>query len=264
MRIVSLNLRYAHNADMNNQGIREPRIVQFVKDFAPDVMGVQECEKFWRDRLVSTIGELGYIPAQEEAFGADDAYAFKNFIWYNSKKNDLVESGRIWLSETPDAPSRGFGSRFYISAGYAVVKSKESGECIAYINTHLDVEKLERRMNEIGVIKSKIKELESAGYAVFITGDFNDDQDSDVYRAMAEQLLDARFTAKVSTEKNTYNFCNSENLIVPDEKYRRLDYCFYNGDKSKAEIERFDVVDRWAGGYMSDHNAVIIDAKIQL
>ena len=33
MRIISLNLRYAHSADMNNQGNREPRIVDFVNSF---------------------------------------------------------------------------------------------------------------------------------------------------------------------------------------------------------------------------------------
>ena len=263
MRIISLNLRYAHDPEMNNQAKREPRIVQFVKDHRPDMLGVQECEKFWRERLVATIGALGYVPAQPEAFGEDGKYAFKNFIWYNAENNELLDSGRIWLSETPDVPSKGFGSRFYISAGYAVVKNKQTGECAAYVNTHLDVEKLERRMNEIKVIKQKIKELEDKGYSVFVTGDFNDDQDSDVYRSMRESLLDARETAELSTDMNTFNFCNSENVVIAKEKYRRLDYCFHNGDKTGAEIKSFDVVDRWNGGYMSDHNALIIDAKIK-
>ena len=259
MRIISLNLRYAHSADMNNQGAREPRIVDFVKRYRPAVMGVQECEPFWRERLLATIGELGYVPAQSEIFGDDEKSAFKNFIWYDSQSNELIEGGKIWLSETPNVPSKGFGSRFYISAGYAVVKNKVTGECLAYVNTHLDAFKPLVRIDEICVLKAKIKELESKGYSVFVTGDFNDDQDSDVYRAMTEELLDARATAKISTEMNTYNFCNSEGTIVPSEKYRRLDYCFYNGRNTGASVDKFDVVDRWTNGYMSDHNALVID-----
>ena len=243
---------------MNNQGNREPRIVDFVKSFRPDFFGTQECEVFWRERLDATIGELGYVRAQPIH---ENPMACKNFIWYDAQKNELVDSGVIWLSETPEVDSKGFGSRFFISATFAVIKSRETGKCIAHVNTHLDVFKLETRMSEIEVLKRKIKELEDKGYAVFVTGDFNDDENSDVYRAMTEELLDARKTAEISTEMNTYNYCNSEGITVPKEKYRRIDFCFHNGDRVGVSVEKFDVVDRWVGGYMSDHNAMVIDVN---
>lgn len=262
MRIISLNLRYAHSADMNNQGNREPRIVDFVKSFRPAVLGVQECEPFWRERLMATIGKLGYSPAQPEMLDEEGKSVFKNFIWYDSNGNELIEGGKIWLSETPDTPSKGFGSRFYISAGYAVIKNKITGECIAYVNTHLDVNKSDTRIKELEVLKERITKLSDKGYSVFVTGDFNDEENTDVYRAMTDALLDARKTAKISTETNTYNYCNSEGIIVPKEKYRRIDFCFYNGDETGAVVEKFDVVDRWADGYMSDHNALVIDVGL--
>ena len=256
MRIVSLNLRYAHSADMHNQGHREPRIVDFVKSFRPDSFGTQECEVFWRERLDATVSELGYVRAQSIH---ENPMACKNNIWYDAQRNQLVDSGVIWLSETPEVASKGFGSRFFISAAYAVLKSMETGRCVAHVNTHLDVFKPETRMRELDVLKAKITELEDKGYAVLVTGDFNDEEDSDVYRAMTDELLDARKTAKTTTEMNTYNYCNSEGVIIPKEKYRRIDFCFHNGNKTGVSVERFDVVDRWTDGYMSDHNALIVD-----
>ena len=54
MRLVSLNLRIAKDAAMNNQGIREPRMAAFVRDIGAAAIGVQECSDFWRSRLDAT------------------------------------------------------------------------------------------------------------------------------------------------------------------------------------------------------------------
>ena len=260
MRIVSLNLRYAHSADMNTQGIREPRIADFVKAFRPDSFGVQECEKFWYDRLTATIGALGYVPAQPEAYSEKGSYAFKNFIWYDPNKSELVESGRMWLSETPDVPSRGFGSRFYISAGYAVLKDKYTGECAAHVNTHLNVDSQDIRISEVEVLKTIISELEGKGYPVFVTGDFNSGPLSPIYAEMTKNLADSRYVASVSTDLKTYTGYKEENVDIPKEKYLMGDFCFQS--KEGVRTDKFDVVDKWGGGYLSDHNALIIDVTL--
>ena len=262
MRIVSLNLRYAHSADMNNQGEREPRIYDFIHVVRPELLGVQECEKFWYDRLTDTVGKIGYLPAQQQAYSEKGSYAFKNFIWYDSSQNELLKGGQIWLSSTPDTPSRDFGSKFYISAGYAVFRSKETGRCVAYVNTHLDVKSSEIRLKEIAILKGKIKELEKNGFPVFVTGDFNSPEGSAEYEAMSQELLDARYTASVSTELNTFNGYSVEGTIIPVEKYKRIDFCFYNGNRTGTNIDSFEVIDRWQDGYMSDHNAVVINARL--
>ena len=262
MRIVSLNLRYAHSADMNNQGVREPRIVDFVREYAPHSMGVQECEKFWRDRLSEKLSELGYVPAQDEAIYNEKSYAFKNFIWYAPEKAELLESGRLWLSSTPINPSKGFGSRFFISAGYAILKIKETGECYTHVNTHLDVSSEEIRLEEIKILKEKISELEERGYPIFLTGDFNSEEDSAVYEFVSEYMCDARKTAAETTELNTFNAYSVEGVIIPSEKFKRIDFCFYRDAGKRITVDKFDVVDRWRDGYMSDHNALVIDGRI--
>ena len=257
-RIVSLNLRYAHTPSQNNQSIREPRIVSFVQEAQPDSMGVQECEKFWKTRLDSSLNDMGYVAAQEEAYSTSGNYAFKNYIYYNSNTVKLIQGGRIWLSETPTAPSKGFGSKYYISAAWAVLENKETGAKYIHVNTHLNVDSAEIRAKEIEVLLSKINTFEEEGYPVFITGDFNSDMKSDIYKTMTTNYLDARKTAIKTTNLYTYNGYSAEGVVLDKATYKCIDFCFYT-EKPYIYANKFNVVDTWSGGYMSDHNALIID-----
>lgn len=259
LRVVSLNLRYAKSATQNNQSVRAPRIYNFIKNALPSSFGVQECEKFWRDSLVATIGELGYVPAQEEAYSASGDYAFKNFIWYNSNTTELKTSGRIWLSETPNTPSKGFGSDFYISAAWALLADKQTGAEYIHVNTHLTAEKNDTlREKEIAVLLAKIKTFTDKGYMVVITGDFNSNTMTDVYSTMSDSFLDARDTAKETTKLGTYNKYSQEGVTLDQSTYTCIDYCFYT-ETPNIYVSKFNVIDRYSGGYMSDHNALITD-----
>ncbi len=255
--LMSLNLRYAHNASQNNQGIREPRIVSFIKNRMPDSIGVQECEKFWKTRLDGKLAGLGYAAAQSEAYKGED-YAFKNFIWYNTKTTSLIEGGRIWLSETPLEPSKGYGSQYYISAAWAILENKDTGARYVHVNTHLNVDSAKIREKEIAVLLSKIKTFENKGYDVFITGDFNDEMSTSTYTTMTESFTDARYATTDTIELGyTYNNYNSETTPPSASKQNWIDYCFFKGEK--ISIDKFDVVDKHGGGYMSDHNALVIN-----
>ena len=202
-KIASLNLRYAHSGNDNNQSYREPRIYDFIKTERPDSFGVQECEKFWKERLEASIGKLGYVAAQEEAYSDSGKYAFKNYIWYNTKTTELIEGGRIWLSETPQEPSMGYGSRYYISAAWAILENKDTGARYVHVNTHLNVDSEKIRDKEVEVLMAKVRTFLNAGYEVFITGDFNSNMKSDVYKTMTKSLFDARYAANSTTNMYT-------------------------------------------------------------
>ncbi len=272
MRITSLNLRFAFSAEEHSQAIREPRIYEFINDTLPNSVGVQECEWFWYDRLNKSIGELGYASAQDPAYDHSSNpesihtregsnYCFKNYIYYNTQSTRLIESGKIWLSETPYVPSKGFGSRFYISAAWALFEIKSTGEKYVHLNTHLNVDKSAIRKAEIDVLLAKAKEFEAQGYRVFITGDFNDDMMSESYSKMAAEYTDAKAVAKIAPALDyTYNNYWADNIEPNPEKRRLIDFCFFKGEG--VGIEKFDIVDKWGGGYMSDHNALVVDVQL--
>ena len=107
----------------------------------------------------------------------------------------------------------------------------------------------------------KVEELENKGYKVFITGDFNADMTTDVYKNVTAELLDSRKTAETTTTLFTFNGYSEEGVDIATSTYRCIDYCYYTEDRD-VYIEKFDVVDKYDGGYMSDHNALIIDVTL--
>ena len=58
MKIMSFNLRFAHNADHNQQKEREPRVAAFIHQQQPASVGFQETEPFWRERLDEVLAAL--------------------------------------------------------------------------------------------------------------------------------------------------------------------------------------------------------------
>lgn len=256
MIIGSLNIRVASNAEEHEQGIREPRIISFIQTNKPDSIGTQECTAFWRERLDERMAEIGYRRAQNTP---PIRNTFKNYIWYRTETIELVDAGINWLSETPKEPSRGFGSKFYISAAWAVFRSKEDGTEYVHINTHLDVTDENIRKAEMELVLAMVKGFTDKGYEVLVTGDFNAREESVIYDGFTAVLADARKTAKHSTEMNTFNgyqrVPGQYRYDVPESEYIRIDFCFYT---DKINVEQFSVIDRWDGGYMSDHNALLV------
>jgi len=258
LKILSLNLRYATTASQNNQSIREPRIIKFVQDNMPDTIATQECEVFWRERLDLKLGELGYKRALKLH---PNPQAAKNQIWYNPEVLTLEDSGIIWLSETPEIASKGFGSKYYISASWAIFKHNKTGEKYVQIDTHLDVDSEDTRMKESEVLMDFIlKNFKEKGYSVVLTGDFNSREESIIYKFYSEHFTDARYAAKKTTDMNTFNYYDNDDSKVLDvSKYIRIDYVFLQGN---INAESFEVFDKWGGGYMSDHNALMTTITI--
>lgn len=258
--IASLNIRVASNAEENEQGIREPRILSFLERKGPNSVGMQECCAFWGERLNEKMEEIGYCCAQEVP---SDPNTFKNHIWYRTDTTELIDSGIYWLSETPEEPSKGYGSQYYISVSWALLKLKGQEAEYVHINTHLDYSDEAIRRAELDVLLPVVEKFITGGYAVVLTGDFNSREESCIYEHLAALLSDARKTAKKSTELNTFNGYQDRNqqygYEVPESKYDRIDFCFH-GDR--VQIGQFQVIDKWEGGYMSDHNALLVDAVI--
>ena len=107
----------------------------------------------------------------------------------------------------------------------------------------------------------KLTAFESQGYPVFLTGDFNSQMSSSIYSKATNKLVDARKTAKITTNLLTFNGYSTEGVELDPDTYRCMDYCFYTNN-TNIYSEKFDVVEKQNGGYMSDHNALVIDITL--
>lgn len=260
LSVASLNLRNNNNGVTKENFVdaRMPRIINFINTEKPDSIGVQECDlnsvaENMRDRLNSGIIDSGYVCAQEEQTSSGD-YAFKNFIWYNSDTTDCTASGQYWLSETPETASKSFGTNFYISMGWAKLKNKTTGYEYVHVNTHLAVNGEDVRLKEIEVLLNKVNELtENGKLPVFLTGDMNSQPGSAEYKKLTEAFRDTRFMTTNTTNSNTYT------CFGTDKDPRIIDFCLCSVDENVAGINRFQVVEKYDGGWLSDHNALLVD-----
>ena len=245
--VVSLNVLTASNAQKNQQAEREPRIADFVATYQPYSLGVQECEIFWRMRLDTVL--TGYARAQEVTS------VTKNYIYYRTDKLKVVDSGVFWLSETPEQSSKGFGSSFYISCCWAIFESLENGSRYVHMNTHLDVNSEEIREKELTVLLPKMEEFINEGYAVVLTGDFNSLENSVIYSTVITAgVQSSRYLTINTTSMGTFNDLKD---VTPYEG--PIDYCFVNDE---INVCKYSIIDKYSGGFMSDHNALYVEMMI--
>lgn len=249
MKIVSFNLKCAQHADDNMQKEREPRIVAFLQQQRPASVGFQETEPFWRERLDAAL--TGYVRAQPQLMT-------KNYIYYDPRQVSLVNHGVIWLSETPDLPSQGHGSRFFISATWAILECIESGSRYVHINTHLDAFNEPIREKEIAMVMDLADRFRAQDLPVVMTGDFNSKEDSIIYKyVMDHGYLDAKYQTEDTTTMGTFNGFGK----YEPPYHGPIDYFFIN--PGKWDVERYTVTVYWEGEFMTDHNVLCLQAQVK-
>ena len=172
LRVMTFNLRGAgypkdapnlwqNRADLNLRTIRK---------YAPDLIGFQELQEgnlqTYNKELTEYDSFLG-TPSNEPHF-----YNY-NSIYWNPERFELVNSGGMFLSETPDVWSKSWDSMFVRSANWVRLRSKEHGRELLHFNTHLDHVGVQARVHGSRLIIQKALQLSQGELPVILTGDFN-------------------------------------------------------------------------------------------
>ncbi|MBP3328060.1 MAG: endonuclease/exonuclease/phosphatase family protein [Clostridia bacterium] len=250
VRIVSFNVRCKDDTFGSVEG-RSQLICSALEQYAPDSFGVQEATQEWLDILGEKLSDYASVSQMRDGKKSSEASA----VFYLKDKYTLVDSGTIWLSDTPDE----FASKFTLSfcpriATWATLQNKATGEIYTHINTHLDHVLESVRVKQINVLKSKIEELKAKGYPVVCTGDFNTKEGADAYNEMKNCLLDSKYLAKNSDDGAT--FLNYGKNIF---ETRPIDFVFVS---EGTEVETYKIIDEKIGDmYLSDHAAICADVR---
>ena len=217
MLVGSYNIRYK-NAGDSARGDQWQKRCQVICDqvnfMAPDIFGAQEV---LHEQLTDMLARLdGYDCI---GVGRDDGKTKGEYaaIFYKKERVRLLEQGNFWLSETPEKPSLGWDAacvrictwgRFLMAEGGA-----RNGEFF-FFNLHMDhVGKVARR-EAAKLVVQKIKELTaSSSPQIILTGDFNVDQNDEIYRIFTESgiLKDSYDCARLRfAENGTFNSFKSD------------------------------------------------------
>lgn len=166
--------------DGGNAVTKVKQISQIVKQYKPDLIGFQEFQKLHYTQYYKNV-----LPEYDVVYYESDGTTYNSQpIFYLKDKFELIDSGRQWLSDTPDVAYSKYDKSDYIrSYTYAVLKDKETGLEFVMVNTHIDYVSA-----AISLQVAKLLELTErfGDIPMFYTGDFNMTSAHNGYSLMTE------------------------------------------------------------------------------
>lgn len=226
---------------------REERVITLIKNYMPDVIGIQEASTPWVKTLKNNLTEYACVGLSREGTNTGE----HNLIFYRKDEFTLLEWGTKWLSDTPDTVSKYEGSKHNRIFTYAVLKRNSDGMTFVHVNTHLDNTTDEVRAKQALSLMNSISSL-SEKYPLILTGDFNTHKDSEPYNNITSAgMINASSLAKDKYGSGTYHgFSGSANSAI--------DFFFVNSNV-KEVIKHRVCDDKINGDYPSDHYPIYVE-----
>ncbi len=229
---------------------------QQINDTLPDVLGVQELNSIWVEKLETLLPQYAYYGVKR---GGDDKEETSEMsgIFYLKDKFELLESDTFWISLTPETESKFEGAGCNRICSYVVLKNKETGFVFAHLNTHLDNSSTEAQNLGGTLIAQKAEALKSkySNLPVVITGDFNQYPDGLAVQALKQKgFVSACDISENSKTTATYHEWGKFPHTAP------IDFIFAD---ETVKIKNYKVHEEKIGkSYVSDH--FMITAEIEI
>lgn len=246
VKVISYNIRFVNKKDgANIWQNRSKASPAMIKDYAPDVFGVQEALFSQLEYLDEKLPKYSFVGVgREDGKKKGETMA----IFYNTRKVRLLDWGTYWLSETPDKPSRGWDADCKRTATWTLMEMKDSGRKFFYVNTHLDHRGDVAQQKGLELIVERIAAMNPEELPMILTGDFNVTPEDPVLGGLNAKMLDARKTALKTDSRATFNAWGKSASII--------DYIYYSGFSECAEYET--IVRQYKGVlYISDHYPIV-------
>ena len=252
---MSYNIRLDVASDGDNRwDMRKERMINLIKYYEPDLMGLQEVLNNQYEYLNQSLSQYASFGG-----GRDDGKnkGERSCIFYKKDKFKLLKQHTFWLSPTPEKITKGWDAALVRVCTYGLFQDIKTKKLFWMFNTHFDHIGKEARLESAKLIVQKIKTLNTQNYPVFVTGDFNSSADDAPAQYMSSQLTDCFLAAKI-IHGNGASFNDFKFLEIPKV---RIDYVFTN---LKSGIEKFiTITDSYDLKYISDHFPVMATIKIK-
>lgn len=230
---------------------------------AATLFGMQEVH---HSQLVEIKSGLG--PEWEHVgVGRDDGNEGGDYspILYQSDILDLVWNETLWLSETPEKPSLGWGANHRRTVSNAVFEHIETGQRFIASNTHLDHAFIEARIEGMRLIDELLRGVqeEFGPLAVVMTGDFNSEPEGDDAYKTVQDLGYLEDVYELSEDRRgSYDTFSG---FTADTRRKRIDYIFVGPKgEDKWNVGAYEVLDNLVENvYISDHLAVVADLELK-
>lgn len=197
MKIMSYNVQTG-----TPKPSRAAAMINNILDFDADIVGAQEVNTKWLYifKGVDLFKDYGFIGLPRMRM--DDLSNGNEYspILYKKSKFNVLYSGTLWLSETPEKISKIEGTAYTRIMTYAVFERKEDKVKFLHVNTHVDYNG-EVNPKQVKILLDLTKKL-GFDLPTFYTGDFNMFDDGEGYALMTAENDDARLIAKEKIENS--------------------------------------------------------------
>lgn len=199
----------------------------------PDIFGTQEVLHEQLADLTAGLDGYAYI-----GVGRDDGKTAGEYsaIFYKKDRIKLLRNGNFWLNETPDTPKLGWDAACIRICTWGEFEQKDTKFKFYYFNLHMDHVGVVARREGAKLVVKKIKEI-AKGAPVVLTGDFNVDQNNEIYEIFTKSgvLKDSYVCSRLRfAENGTFNSFDS-NLKTDS----RIDHVFVS---PSFDVDRYGVL----------------------
>lgn len=205
--VGSYNIRYHNSGDDRNGNVWKTRckvICDQVNFESPDIFGAQEVLHAQLGDLLGALDGYDYIGVGRDNGKTKGEYAA---IFYKKDRVKLLNKGNFWLNEMPDKPKLGWDAACIRICSWGEFEQAETGFRFYYFNLHMDHVGVVARREAAKLVVKKIGEI-AKGAPVVLTGDFNVDQNDEIYRIFTSSgiLNDSYTYARLRfAENGTFN-----------------------------------------------------------
>jgi endonuclease/exonuclease/phosphatase family metal-dependent hydrolase len=272
LKVMSVNIRYSYgkpqepapeNDWYDPHHPRRNRAIQVVRDYMPDILGVQEARDLQIVDFREALPEYGFY-----GLGRDDGKTEGEYtgIFYRKERFERPGAGSFWLSATPEMP----GTSFYTVPGavprmasWVLLREKTSGQEVMVLNTHFDHISVPAREKSAALIRNRLTQLAEEVPAI-VMGDLNTQEDTTAYRELvgssssgAGPLIDSYRKLHPRRTKQESTFNHWKGTIEGS----RIDFILHTDDftPTAAEIVRTSYDDRLP----SDHYPVTATLRLE-
>jgi len=251
---MTFNIRYGTAEDGDNHWeYRKRLVIERIKAFDPDVLGMQECrDDFQGEFIRDNLREYEFYGVRRG--NNSDAAIEMAPILFKRSIFKLSQKGCFWLSKTPKVPgSKSWGSTFPRTATWVKLVYKKSGGEFIFLNTHFDYEP--SAIGKSGqLLQQWIKQV-AENYPIILTGDFNDDKNSSAYKQLTTEarLIDVYRQVQFNNDEGTFHGFGKVDELTP------IDWVLVSNqfEVVSAEIDHY----HGSGLYPSDHYPVTASLK---
>lgn len=254
--VMTYNLRFDNPGDgINAWGERRAWVVSQIRTADAGIIGIQE--GLYRQVTYLDSALAGYLHI---GVGRDDGKRKGEYsaIFYNNKRFRVIRSSTFWLSETPDRVSKGWDAALERICTWGLFEERKSHRRFWVFNTHFDHMGEQARLHSAELILAKIKALNTKGYPVLLTGDFNAEPGSPPITLLGNSLNEAKTADKSMTMMPEGTFNGFDTTKAATE---RIDFIF-SGRKG-ITFQNYTVLrERRGGRFASDHYPVVAVVRL--